>query len=40
MDGELKRSGVENASFPLLVTKEALSMEKNHIEGFTPEVAL
>jgi prolyl-tRNA synthetase len=38
MDKELKAAGVENASFPLLVTKEALSMEENHIDGFTPEV--
>ena len=39
LDTALKKSGVENAYFPLLVTKSALECEKDHIEGFAPEVA-
>jgi prolyl-tRNA synthetase len=39
LDVRFKRSGVENAYFPLLVTESALQKEKNHIEGFAPEVA-
>lgn len=39
LDSSLKKSGVENAYFPLLVTKSALECEKDHIEGFAPEVA-
>jgi len=39
LDGKLKSSGVQNAYFPLLVSKNALTKEKDHIEGFAPEVA-
>eukprot|EP00005_Dracoamoeba_jomungandri_P004037 CAMPEP_0174251072 /NCGR_PEP_ID=MMETSP0439-20130205/1022_1 /TAXON_ID=0 /ORGANISM="Stereomyxa ramosa, Strain Chinc5" /LENGTH=667 /DNA_ID=CAMNT_0015331303 /DNA_START=33 /DNA_END=2033 /DNA_ORIENTATION=+ len=38
-DDRIKESGVQNAYFPLLVSKGALEQEKNHIEGFAPEVA-
>lgn len=38
-DGEIKKLGVENAYFPLFVSKKALTTEENHIEGFAPEVA-
>jgi len=38
-DGEIKKLGVKNAYFPLFVSKRSLSAEKNHIEGFEPEVA-
>ena len=38
-DGEIKRLGVQNAYFPLFVAKSALEMEKDHVEGFAPEVA-
>ena len=39
VDTEIKKMGVENAYFPLFVSKNALETEKNHIEGFAPEVA-
>lgn len=39
VDAEIKKMGVENAYFPLFVSKKALETEKSHIEGFSPEVA-
>lgn len=36
---EIKKLDVENSYFPLFVTKNKLEREKNHIEGFSPEVA-
>lgn len=38
-DDEIKELGVENASFPLFVSSKVLQKEKDHIEGFAPEVA-
>ena len=38
-DKEIKDSGVENAYFPVFVTKRALEAEEDHVEGFAPEVA-
>jgi len=38
-DGEIKASGVSNAYFPVFVSKGALEREKDHVEGFAPEVA-
>ena len=38
-DDEIKELGVENAYFPLFVSKAALEREKDHVEGFAPEVA-
>lgn len=38
-DGEIKKLGVKNAYFPLFVPKSALEKEKDHVEGFAPEVA-
>jgi prolyl-tRNA synthetase len=38
-DREIKKMGVQNAYFPLFVSKKALEAEKDHIEGFSPEVA-
>lgn len=38
-DGEIKKLGVENAYFPLFVSERALNAEKDHVEGFAPEVA-
>ena len=35
----LARLGVENAYFPLFVSEKALTAEKDHVEGFAPEVA-
>lgn len=39
LDERFKRTGVENAYFPLLIPKSMLEREKEHIEGFNPEVA-
>lgn len=38
-DAKFKLHGVENVYFPMFVTEAALNKEKNHVEGFTPEVA-
>lgn len=35
----IKRLGVENAYFPMFVSSKVLEKEKDHIEGFAPEVA-
>ena len=39
LDNKLKTIGVENCYFPLFVTEKALGTEKDHLEGFSPEVA-
>jgi prolyl-tRNA synthetase len=31
--------GVENAYFPMFVSERVLMAEKDHIEGFAPEVS-
>lgn len=38
-DAEIKKLGIQNTYFPLFVSEQALTKEKNHIEGFAPEVA-
>jgi len=38
-DAEIKKLGVQNAYFPLLVSEKALTTEKDHIADFAPEVA-
>ena len=38
-DAEIKKLGVRNAYFPMFVTEEALSREKDHVEGFAAEVS-
>ena len=38
-NSEIEALGVENAYFPMFVSKDALEREKDHIEGFSPEVA-
>jgi prolyl-tRNA synthetase len=38
-DAEIKKLGVENCYFPMFVSSEVLEREKDHIEGFAPEVA-
>mmetsp|Transcript_11407 Transcript_11407/g.36434 ORF Transcript_11407/g.36434 Transcript_11407/m.36434 type:complete len:521 (+) Transcript_11407:39-1601(+) len=38
-DAEIKKLGVKNAYFPLFVPRAALEREKDHVEGFAPEVA-
>ena len=39
LDAQFKLLGVENCYFPLFVAKSALEKEKDHVEGFAPEVA-
>ncbi len=38
-DDKIKKDGVKNAYFPLLIPKSNLVKEQKHVEGFTPEVA-
>ncbi len=38
-DAEFKRTGHENVSMPLLIPESLLQKEKDHVEGFAPEVA-
>ena len=39
LDREFKDRDVRNVYFPMFITKRNLEMEKDHIEGFSPEVA-
>lgn len=39
LDRNFKAIGVKNCYFPMFVTKEKLEREKDHLEGFAPEVA-
>lgn len=39
LDKRIKETGHENAYFPLFIPEEFFEMEKEHVEGFTPEVA-
>jgi prolyl-tRNA synthetase len=36
---QIKPLGVENSYFPMFVSKDRLETEKDHVEGFSPEVA-
>ena len=38
-DKKFKEVGVENVSFPVLIPESLLQKEKDHVEGFAPEVA-
>lgn len=40
MDPEIKAHGVGNAYFPLFIPMSFLEKEKNHVEGFAPELAV
>jgi len=39
LDTDLKATGHENVYMPMLIPEHLLQMEKDHIEGFAPEVA-
>ena len=39
LDCEFKKLGVLNSYFPLLISEKLLTKEKEHIDGFAPEVA-
>ncbi|KAG7882967.1 hypothetical protein KL905_001669 [Ogataea polymorpha] len=38
-DDKIKADGVSNAYFPMFVSSRVLEKEKDHVEGFAPEVA-
>ncbi len=40
LDRRFKMVGVENAYFPLFIPKSFLEKEKEHVEGFSPELAV
>ncbi len=39
LDGFIKESGHQNVAMPLLIPESLLQKEKDHVEGFAPEVA-
>lgn len=39
MDAEFKRTGHENVYMPMFIPESLLQKEKDHVEGFAPEVA-
>ncbi|GAB3947759.1 proline--tRNA ligase [Kribbella albertanoniae] len=40
MDRRIKEAGAENAYFPLLIPESYLQREAEHVEGFSPELAV
>jgi len=40
LDLKFKEVGIENAYFPLLIPQSFLNREKEHVEGFAPELAV
>jgi len=40
LDAEIKRMDCDNLYFPCLIPERLLSMEKEHVEGFSPELAM
>lgn len=40
LDKRIKKTGVMNAYFPLLIPESFLKKEKDHLEGFSPELAV
>lgn len=38
-DAEIKKLGVQGCYFPMFVSAARLEKEKEHLEGFSPEVA-
>jgi len=40
IDGRIKLAGAENAYFPLFIPESYLSKEAEHVEGFSPELAV
>jgi len=39
LNKEFKKAGIKNCYFPLFIPEKAFEKEKEHVEGFTPEVA-
>jgi prolyl-tRNA synthetase len=40
LDARIKRAGASNAYFPLLIPQRHLDREADHVEGFSPELAV
>jgi prolyl-tRNA synthetase len=40
LDEEIKKAGIKNAYFPLFIPEKLLKKEKEHVEGFSPELAI
>src|SRR3989339_326493 len=40
LDKKIKETGVENAYFPLFIPEKLLRRESDHVEGFSPELAV
>lgn len=40
LDKKIKAAGVQNAYFPLFIPESFLKKEKEHVEGFSPELAV
>lgn len=40
LDARFKATGHKNAAFPLLIPKSFIEKEKEHVEGFSPELAV
>ena len=39
LDGQFKKTGHENIQMPMFIPESLLNIEKDHVEGFAPEVA-
>ena len=39
LDARFKATGVENVYMPMFIPESLLQKEKDHVEGFAPEVA-
>lgn len=39
LDEEFKKTGHENVQMPMFIPESLLNIEKEHVEGFAPEVA-
>ena len=39
LDARFKQTGVRNVYMPMLIPESLLQKEKDHVEGFAPEVA-
>jgi prolyl-tRNA synthetase len=40
LDKRIKAAGAENAYFPLMIPESFLKLEADHVEGFSPELAM
>jgi prolyl-tRNA synthetase len=40
LDGKFKETGVQNAYFPLFIPEKFLKKESEHVEGFSPQLAV